>query len=391
MLIQEKKDIHNRVKAYETTYKKLVDDTIIIPENKELILKFIRDCRLGKTIKNRQKKSIGMARCIKYIQLLSKLSYWLQKPFNDVNQNDMENLIESLEGDKYTYEIKSKSGAMLKSGKYSHSTKLDYKIALKKFYKWFMGNNTHYPGLVDWIETYEIVKEIPTISREDIEEIVLSANIRNRAIIMLLFDSGVRAEEFLNIKLADLENDNGKYKVRIVFSKTKPRTIHIPICSKYLDLWLKEYKYKSDQEYLFPINYNSLRMMLHRTFSSKSTVKVTPHVLRHSSATYYAKFLKQYQLCYRFGWSMSSDMPNRYLDREGMHDEEVPSIVKKEESEKLEKVNQNLNVEVAGLKEAIEELNNKFTFINRKLDNLHNGQDFLQLVASQGLKYGNQV
>ena len=143
MLIQEKKDIHNREKAYETTYKKLVDDKILLPENKEYIQKFIRDCRLGKTVKNKQKKSIGKARCIKYIQLLTKLSFWLNKPFNDVNQDDMENLIESLEGDKYTYELKSSSGITLRSGIYSHSTKLDYKIALKKFYKWLMGNNTH--------------------------------------------------------------------------------------------------------------------------------------------------------------------------------------------------------------------------------------------------------
>ena len=59
--------------------------------------------------------------------------------------------------------------------------------------------------------------------------------------------------------------------------------------------------------------------MMHRV--RKKVLKnksVTPQVLRHSSATYYTKYLNHFQLCYRYGWSMTSKMPERYIDRAGV-------------------------------------------------------------------------
>jgi integrase len=384
-----KKDIHNRSQAYETAYKKLEMDQEIIIENKEYIFKFIRDCRLGKTLRNRQKKSIGIARCLKYIQILKRLSLWLDKPFNDVSQYDMESLIESLENDKYTYQIKSKSGIVLKTGKYAHATKLDYKITLKKFYKWLLGNNVHYPELVDWIETYDIVKEIPALSRDEVEKMAQASKIRDRAIIMLLFDSGARAEEFLNIKLCDLTKIDDIYKVRIVHSKTKPRTIHLPICSKYLDLWLQEYNFESEQDYLFPLTYDGLRMMLHRISKIIGNKTVTPHVLRHSSATYYASHLKHFQLCYRYGWTMSSDMPNRYLDREGMLEEETSLIIKSKDNADLEKQNQILKEDLSHVKNSNDELQKQVADLSIKFENLFQGKDIMKLIVSLADKMNN--
>ena len=165
----EKIDIHKRQKQYQNTLQKLESDRSMIRQNKELILRFIRDCRLGKTLKKRQKKRIGVARCLKYIQILKKISVRLDKPFNKVKQEDIEKFIEALEDDKYKYEVRTESGKLLKTGYYAYSTKLDYKKTIKKFYKWLLGNNDYYPELVEWIETYDISKEIPALRREEIE------------------------------------------------------------------------------------------------------------------------------------------------------------------------------------------------------------------------------
>ena len=40
----------------------LQSDSRIVPRNKELIQRFLRDCELGKTIKRAQKKRIGVGR-----------------------------------------------------------------------------------------------------------------------------------------------------------------------------------------------------------------------------------------------------------------------------------------------------------------------------------------
>jgi len=378
----EKKDIHNRNRDYQTTLKNLEGNTEIIPRNKELILKFIRDCQLGKTLRNRQKKSIGVARCLKYIHILKKVSTWLNKPFDEVAQKDMEALIESLESDRYTSDLIGKNGKVIKRKKLAHSTKLDYKKAIRKFYKWLLGNNDHFPELVDWIDTYDIPREVSALTRDEVERLADASKIRDKAIIMLLFDSGARAEEFLNIKISDLTKRDDTYKVRIVHSKTKPRTIHLPIGSKYLDLWLQEYTDRNDQSYLFPITYEGLRMMLHRVGKKVLNKRVTPHILRHTSATYYANLLNHQQLCYRYGWSMASDMPNRYIDREGIFEEETSRVVQANDLATLEKQNQSLHEEVALVKQSNEQIGEELSELRTKYDDLFDGKGIIRLLAA---------
>ena len=382
----EKKDIHNRKRGYQTTLKNLEGNTEIIPRNKELILTFIRDCRLGKTLRNRQKKSIGVARCLKYICILKKLSSWLNKPFDQVVQRDMEKLIENLENDNYTSELRGKNGKIIKTKKLAHSTKLDYKKTIRKFYKWLLGNNDHFPELVDWIDTYDLPREVSALTRDEVERLADASKIRDKAIIMLLFDSGARAEEFLNIKISDLTKRDDTYKVRIVHSKTKPRTIHLPIGSKYVDLWLQEYKDRDDQRYLFPITYEAMRMMLHRVSKRILGKRVTPHILRHSSATYYANLLNHQQLCYRYGWSMASDMPNRYIDREGIFEEETAKVVKANDLSRLEKQGQALREELALVKQSNEQVSKDLEELKRKYDELFEGKGFMELLASLARK-----
>jgi hypothetical protein len=55
---------------------------------------------------------------------------------------------------------------------------------------------------------------------------------------------------------------------------------------------------------------------------------VWPHLLRHTSATWWSNRLSHYKLCKRFGWSMTSDMPKRYIDREGIDEMEAISAIR---------------------------------------------------------------
>jgi len=42
------------------------------------------------------------------------------------------------------------------------------------------------------------------------------------------------------------------------------------------------------------------------------------HLFRHSSATYYASRLNRQELCIRYAWKFSSNMPDVYISRAGM-------------------------------------------------------------------------
>ncbi|MCK9544965.1 MAG: site-specific integrase, partial [Novosphingobium sp.] len=45
--------------------------------------------------------------------------------------------------------------------------------------------------------------------------------------------------------------------------------------------------------------------------------KVTPHLFRHSRATFLARHLTEAQLCQHLGWAQGSDMPRTYVHMSG--------------------------------------------------------------------------
>lgn len=365
-------DIHHVQRDYETALKNLENDERILSENKKLILKFLRDCELGKTIKKGQKKKIGAGRCLKMQSMLKTMSLWLKKPFDKVTQDEMEAMIIGLERDKLKGSKK----------KYSDNTKADFKKILRKFYKWLWGNNETYPEIVSWIDTSTKDIEIPALRKEEIEKMIeLCPTIRDKAIIMTLFDSGARIEEMLNVRLKHLiQNEDGSYKIRIEFSKTKPRTISIPYCTKLINEWLAEYRIKYPKEMknletpLFPVTYPQVFMMIKRNGMKALKKNIYPHLLRHSSVTHYANlFPDPFKLNKRYGWAMASDMANRYIDREGINEEDVIDAVKVDEITKYKKENEKVMEEMIKLRGEVEKYQEKF-------DNITSPENFEEFI-----------
>lgn len=54
--------------------------------------------------------------------------------------------------------------------------------------------------------------------------------------------------------------------------------------------------------------------------------RIYPDLLRHSSATYWSNKLPWFKLCKRFGWAMTSAMPQRYIDHEGVDEVDVARL-----------------------------------------------------------------
>lgn len=373
-------DIHQSSLWLRRSLNRVENDPDMIPENKKLILDFIRDCALGKTVIGRSKKKIGPATCLKYINAFRILCKVFDKSFHDVTQKDMEKFVQDLEDDR----IRCKSGKP-----YSEETKTGLKKAIRKFWKWKDGNNRTYPELVEWIDTYVSVKDVPALIRAEVEKMIdHTADSRNRALIMVLFDSGARIEELLNVRLKKehlfWKEEVGCYMIRLEFSKTKPRTISLPLSTKLLKSWLEVHPGKDNPSaQLFPLSYPNLRMILQRIGRKALGKRVTPHMLRHSSATYYANRLKnQYKLCYRYGWTMASNMVNRYIDREGILEVETPEIVKNDEISTANRENQALKEELSIVKESHSELGEQFQKLKEELGALGSGKCIMTLLLS---------
>lgn len=367
-------DIYSIRKQLNTSMEGFKLDKTISNRNKEFILKFMKDAELGKTIKNKQKKKIGFSRQYKYLYTLKIFASWLGKDFDKATQEDMERVISALENDKY----RSKSGKP-----YSDETKADFKKMTKKFYKWLLGNNEHFPDIVSWFDTSVREKEIPALTKQEVEKMVeQSPNLLNKTAIMVLFDSGARIEEFLNIRLKHLTRKDDYYMVRIEYSKTKPRTISLPLCTKLLDELLRERNFNDPDELIFPYSYSAIRMALYRLGRKVLKKPVHPHLFRHSSATYYAGIEGNYfRFCKRYGWTFGSKMAQRYIDRVGIDQEETANAVKIDEISKVTSENQKLQESLKNLKSQYDEMYNVQQITSKTLLKMLEKQEGRKLYA----------
>lgn len=355
-------DTQGHNKKYLSVMKRINEGKIsLLPDNKTLLLAFISDAELGKTIKKGRKKKVSQARIVKYVDDLTKLDRFTGKSFKQINQNEMERFIMGLENGT----IKSQRGQPFKQ-----ETIITTKNVIKKFYKWLLGESKYYPELVSWFDTSLEIPEYKAIKKEQIDaalSIITSTTpynlARNRALIAILFDSGARADELLNVRLKHLTLEKGTYKLRIEFSKTLKRTIGLPLYTKYIDSWLDIHPARANQEaQLFPIGYQELRKMVKRIGKQLNFPKLTPHSFRHGSITYYAnlKIFSDQQLKYRYGWSANSKQLSRYIDQEGLNQEEAVSQInvlqEQREVERLASENKILNQRLALLEEQMERL-----------------------------------
>lgn len=340
----EKNDIHKVNETFESTLDSLEKTESISKEDKKRIKQFIEDSTIGKNARSK----VGKSRLIAYIEDLKILSRHFKKPFLKLTEKDLTNFYLDLERDK----IRRIDGK-----RYKGSSKNEFIKSLKKFGRWlYKDDKAKYDEVFGWLKNFREDKEIPALSKEEVDNLVKTSGTRDAALLMFLFDAGARAEELLNIRLEDLREEQvGKdlyYKVRIKVSKTKPRTISIPLATPYIKNWMAEHPNSEDKSsFLFPITYDYLRKILYRK-GKQLKKRIYPHLLRHSSATYYANRLTQYHLCYRYGWAMASTQPQRYIDRNGIEEEKTAEIIKYDETSKLRKENQLLKEDIQKLKES---------------------------------------
>ena len=341
-------DIRNMKQQLEVAIARLKADAEISDRNKELILKFLRDAQIGKTVKRKAKKKIGPSTQSCYIQHLRRLMEFVDLDLDAITQDGMERFIAALESG----EIRSKAprirGSEVETAGSPLSVRyqVNIKKTIKKFYKWLWGESGRYAEIIEWIDTFCEAKEIPALTEAEVGAMLDRAKTPlQRAVVQVLFDGGFRISELLNIRLrhvrlvtVDPENPNGRcFAARVPFSKTTRRTVVLPMqmTSKWLSMWLEEHPARSEiaedgsiiardvNAQLFPMTDNAVRLFVGRLGRAALKKRVYPHLLRHTSATYWCNRLPYFKFCKRFGWSMTSAMPQRYIDREGIDDLDV--------------------------------------------------------------------
>ena len=185
--------------------------------------------------------------------------------------------------------------------------------AIKFYYEVVLGM----PNRFYEIERPRKESKLPTvISKEEVLSIIESTNnIKHRCIVQLLYSSGLRRSELLNLKLIDV--DSKRMLLRVEGSKgNKDRyTLLSQTALADLRMYFKEWKPK---KYLFEgqtggkYSAESVAKIVKRA-SVKSGTKqsVTPHVFRHSFATHLLESgvdLRQIQVLLGHGSSKTTEI-----------------------------------------------------------------------------------
>ena len=184
-----------------------------------------------------------------------------------------------------------------------------------------------------------------------------------RFLIINLFSSGTRAEEFHNIRFSDVtlpkQNESFvKIRIRHGFSKTKGRTITMyhPQALKVARDYLELRKGMNPEEPLLLMSYDTGRKWLKRLGQRVLKRNLYYHLFRSSCATWLATRMNRQQLCIFFGWKFNSPMPDIYISRSGLDMEEVSNNFQNTEIEELKNRLEKEEHEAKIRKEELEEM-----------------------------------
>jgi len=157
------------------------------------------------------------------------------------------------------------------------------KSSLKFFYDEILQKN-----IVNF-KTPKLEQKLPTIlTKEEVKSLIKATpTLKSRLIIKMLYSSGLRLSECLNLKIDDLELEEKIGWVR----KGKGAKDRLFILSENLIKDIKKYLKKHTGPYLFsndrPLTSRNVQLIIKRA-AQKAGIKknISPHKLRHSFATH---------------------------------------------------------------------------------------------------------
>jgi len=175
----------------------------------------------------------------------------------------------------------------------------DYYVALRCFFNWLVGE-----GLLDVSPLDPIPKpSIPTehvqpFSPEQIQALLKAARHstqprRNEAIILFLYDTGVRATELCQLKMQDV--DMGNRHARVLGKGNKSRVVYFSReTARVLSLYLRQRPREPEHPIFlsrigrdYPPMSRSALLRIIRSLGREAgltAMQVSPHVFRHSAA-----------------------------------------------------------------------------------------------------------
>lgn len=220
--------------------------------------------------------------------LIMYSNYLKNKSFNNIKTKDIEEYLKYLNKHEYTV------------------TSIARKLTtIKNFHKYMFNKNKINIDVSETIERPKIKKTLPKVmSVEQVDKLLdikckTPFDYRNKAMLELLYGTGLRISELLNLKLSDIDIEN--CIVRCIGKGNKERIVPIgEYVIFHLNNYLEErYKLTNNKrtDYLFlnklggKLSRFSFFKIIKKLLLEKSiNVDISPHTLRHSFATHMLEY-----------------------------------------------------------------------------------------------------
>lgn len=245
---------------------------------------------------------IKVATLQKAIRELRDLGLFLKKPFEDATKEDLISYIKYL----------NKEGIAI-------SSLATLKVDIRSFYKWMHGitKKHEFPEVVDDpllvpenVRGKKKKADLPT--KDDILKLVNAAyNNQHKAMIMILSEGGMRAEELTSANISSLEFDDKGAKFFTEKSKSHERYIRLIHSVPFLHTWLQEHPNKNDPKAPLFVSlrrgggYTYRRLLPHAI--SQIIKRLQARVPELKGKRLYCHLLRHYAISQRFAEGMRTE------------------------------------------------------------------------------------
>jgi integrase len=287
----------------------LLEKSDIPTEYRETLLRFIRSTK--------REKNITVGREITLLRLLRVQAEQMKGSFLDPGKKEIEDLVDAWDSSD------------LKKG----TVNLKKQIA-KQFYKWHYEDNLE-KELPKYIkkgirqnQKRSEEQKPDTLTDEQVEKLIEACpSSRDKCLIALLNDSGMRVGEALGIKIKDVQQEDYGMKIQVRSGKTGFRSVIVAGRSViYIKRWLNEHPYANNMDsYLFvelnnghnakqgePLKHYIVNSIMIR-LRERTGIRVYAHMFRHSAASRLAGVVPEAILERQFGWITGSRMSSVYV------------------------------------------------------------------------------
>ncbi len=302
-------EIYNYEYTLQNAYKCL-DKSRISYHDKDIIRKFMDHL---------SSMGVSKGRLAKYLFHLKIFAEHLGCGIEDAKRADIERFV-----------------SWLNSANYAPHTVSDYILAVKRFYKFVRSGNvdkeTPWPDEVRWMR--KAIKpnerrQPEFFTSSEVETMIKTAStLRDKAMLSVGFEAGLRATELLLLDVGDVTFDDRGARI-MVRGKTGQRIVRLIASVTLLSQYMQTHTLRADPSsplwITWSTNYRNYRVswtmwnrrLKHIARQSGITKRVFNHMLRHGSATRNAQFLTDSELKIMYGWAMGSKMPAVYVHLSG--------------------------------------------------------------------------